>query len=245
MSMMTALKGFLRSLLLQVGWNSERMQNLGFSYTLIPFLENFSEEERKEKLSRHLEFFNTHPYMAGSLAAAVGKMEIDGEKEEDIRAFKQSMMGPFGALGDSLFWCSLKPVAVLVGVALALAGKFLSAVIATLLLYNVFHIWMRVWSYQGGIKEGAKMVTRISRLRFARINAALGITAAVTVAVIAVFELGSGKGFIGETQFHNVYGAFAAILVLLGAVAVKVGLRPIMLLYLVAGFGLAASLAVL
>ena len=89
------------------------------------------------------------------------------------------------------------------------------------------------------------MVTRISRLRFARINAALGITAAVTVAVIAVFELGSGKGVIGETQFHNVYGAFAAILVLLGAVAVKVGLRPIMLLYLVAGFGLAASLAVL
>jgi len=239
-----ARKAFMRSFMIQAGWNAERMQNLGFLYSLIPLLDGASPEDSRDILLRHLEFFNTHPYMAGALAAAVGKMEKNGEEKATIRAFKQSMMGPFGALGDSLFWFSLKPVAVLVGVVLAMAGQFIAAVLAPLILYNVFHLWMRVWSYQGGIKEGSKLISRISGFRFSIINALLGMTAATAIAVLVVCELGTGGGLFGAGEWDVASCALAAVVVFLAAVASRRGLRPVTLLYLAAGFGLIAALGV-
>jgi len=238
-------KGFARSFFVQAGWNAERMQNIGFAYSLIPLIDGLKREgDGKDNLSRHLEFFNTHPYMTGALAAAVGKMERDGEKEEAIRAFKQSMMGPFGALGDSLFWFSLKPAALLVGVVCALAGEFLLAVLVPLILYNAFHLWMRVWSYQGGIREGSKLVSRISTFRFSKVNAALGITAATALSVLVVCELAPEKGLSGVDGGAALSCALTAVVVFLVAVAVKRGLKPVTLFYLVAGFGMAAALTV-
>lgn len=230
---------------MQAGYNSERMQNLGFLYSLAPLLNTGSEEEQKKIYVRHLEFFNTHPYLAGSLAAVVGKMENDREKEETISAFKQSMMGPFGALGDSFFWFSVKPMALLLGVALALAGHYVLAVVVPLVLYNAIHLWTRFWSYKSAIEHGQGMMSRISKLRFSGINAALGITAAVILAVMTVCRLGARDNFISfQEGVTATSGALALVVVVLTAIAVKRGLKPVTLFYLAAGFGLVASITV-
>jgi PTS system mannose-specific IID component len=60
------IKVWWRSTFLQGSWNYERMQNGGWAYTLIPALKRLyhTKEDRAAALKRHLEFFNTHPYLA-------------------------------------------------------------------------------------------------------------------------------------------------------------------------------------
>lgn len=58
-------KVFWRQFGLQVGWNYEKMMGMGYCFTMIPIIEKFyhTEEERKEALDLHLQFFNTNPTM--------------------------------------------------------------------------------------------------------------------------------------------------------------------------------------
>ena len=58
-------KVWWRSTFLQGSWNSERMQNLGWAYTLIPAIKKLytKKEDQAAALERHMEFFNTHPYV--------------------------------------------------------------------------------------------------------------------------------------------------------------------------------------
>ena len=59
-------KVWWRSQFLQGSWNYERMQNLGWAYSLIPAIKKLytKKEDQAAALERHLEFFNTHPYVA-------------------------------------------------------------------------------------------------------------------------------------------------------------------------------------
>ena len=60
-----------RSTFLQGSWNYERMQNGGWAYSMIPALKKLytTKEDRAAALKRHLEFFNTHPYLAAPILA--------------------------------------------------------------------------------------------------------------------------------------------------------------------------------
>ena len=62
-------KAFLRSYFLLASFNYERMQNGGVAYTLIPAIKKLyqTKEDRAAALKRHLEFFNTQPFMANNL----------------------------------------------------------------------------------------------------------------------------------------------------------------------------------
>lgn len=66
-----------RSQLLQGSWNYERMQNGGWVYSLIPALKKLypGQEESKAALQRHLEFFNTHPYVAAPILGVTLALE--------------------------------------------------------------------------------------------------------------------------------------------------------------------------
>ena len=74
---------FLRSLLIQASFNFWRMQNLGFIYALIPFIRLLSNDQRRMQgvLSRHLQLFNSHPYMTGPILGSV--LQIEEEKSEE------------------------------------------------------------------------------------------------------------------------------------------------------------------
>lgn len=236
---------FMRSFMIQAVWNGERMQNIGFAYSIIPLLNENVIENPEEILASHLEFFNTHPYMASAMVGAVGRMEVDRLNPEEIRAFKRGLMGPFGALGDSLFWSSLKPVATLVGVSLALGGRAFLAVAVTLILYNTLHLWTRLWGFWNGVNLGRWMVYRFTRIRFGRLKSWLAMTAILLLAVMTTWG-GHFGGSLGSMidEHEIIAGALAAGTVLFVSESVRRGMSAEKIFYMAAVLFLAAFTAV-
>ena len=103
-----------RSLYIQATFNLERMQALGFCNCLIPFARKYVKgpEAQAEFMKRHLMFFNSHPYMACWILGTVVNLEeklLRGEAEQtDIDRYKRMFSQTISAVGDSLFWASLK-----------------------------------------------------------------------------------------------------------------------------------------
>ena len=66
-----------RSTFLQGSWNYERMQNLGWAFSLIPAIKKLytTKEDRAAALTRHMEFFNTHPYVASPIIGVTLALE--------------------------------------------------------------------------------------------------------------------------------------------------------------------------
>ena len=109
-------KAFLRSYFLLASFNYERMQNGGVAYTLIPAIKKLyqTKEERAAALKRHLEFFNTQPFMANPIfgvTLALEEERANGAEIDDaaISGVKVGMMGPLAGAGDPLFWFTLRP----------------------------------------------------------------------------------------------------------------------------------------
>lgn len=91
-----------RSQFLQGSWNYERMQNVGWAYALIPAIKKLytTKEDRSAALKRHLEFFNTHPYVASPIIGVTLALEeerANGAAIDDaaIQGVKIGMMGPW------------------------------------------------------------------------------------------------------------------------------------------------------
>jgi PTS system mannose-specific IID component len=199
------LRVFWRSFFFQAATNYERMQNLGFAYCMVPALEDLYEGEAlKAAMCRHLEFFNSHPYMADALLGAAVKLEegiANGENPAArVCAFKTSMMGPMAAIGDSFFWASLKPFAA----ALAVAGIFSDvawAPLVFLLLYNLFHIGMRAYGLWAGYLHGERVVEQLYRVDLVQFSdrthylagLCLGVAAALLTDIAAGSDLALGQ----------------------------------------------------
>ncbi|MFA6092378.1 MAG: PTS system mannose/fructose/sorbose family transporter subunit IID [Elusimicrobiota bacterium] len=127
---------FARSFLLQAFWNYERMQNLGFLYAFEPALLRAYKDPaaRHAAALRHMDYFNTQPYMAGFILGVVaGEEEIIARSDQSLRpalvarcaAVKRAMASGMAALGDRIFWGAFRP-------ACAAATIFLWALLWTL-----------------------------------------------------------------------------------------------------------------
>ena len=110
---------FLRSFFIQAGWNYERFQNLGFAFCLQPALEKIypDREKLKAAMLRHLQIFNTQPYMASFVLGNVAGMEeraaASGDPEAALKGMpgvKQALASSFASIGDRIFWGRLKPM---------------------------------------------------------------------------------------------------------------------------------------
>lgn len=119
-----------RSQFLQGSWNYERMQNMGWAYALIPALKKLytSPEDRAAALERHMEFFNTHPYVAAPIIGVTLALEeerANGTPIDDkaIQGVKIGMMGPLAGIGDPVFWFTVRPILGALGASLASTGN--------------------------------------------------------------------------------------------------------------------------
>ncbi|XOW20399.1 PTS system mannose/fructose/sorbose family transporter subunit IID [Lactococcus cremoris] len=122
-----------RSMFLQGSWNYERMQNGGWAYSLIPALKKLypSGEEAKEALKRHLEFFNTHPYVAAPIIGVTLALEEERANGADIddaaiQGVKVGMMGPLAGIGDPVFWFTVRPIVGAIAASLAVGGSIIA-----------------------------------------------------------------------------------------------------------------------
>ena len=96
---------FIRSNLFQGSWNFERMQALGFCFSMVPAIKRLypeNNEARRQAIKRHLEFFNTHPYVAAPVLGVTLAMEeqrANGAEIDDgaINGIKVGLMGRWQA----------------------------------------------------------------------------------------------------------------------------------------------------
>jgi mannose/fructose/N-acetylgalactosamine-specific phosphotransferase system component IID len=169
----------LRSSLLQATWNYERQQGLGWAWSLEPALARLYADPviRRERLAEHTAYFNTQPTLASVALGAVAGLEelraqessLDGDGVARVKAVLGSALA---AIGDRLFWFTLRPLAACLGLVLALSGSWMGALVMWL-SYNALHLvirWRGVdWGYRRGpavLGEGLKagLETLVRRL---------------------------------------------------------------------------------
>ncbi|MFO6495600.1 PTS system mannose/fructose/sorbose family transporter subunit IID [Bacillus sp. z60-11] len=157
-----------RSTFIQGSWNYERMQNGGWAFSMIPAIKKLyqSKEERVAALKRHLEFFNTHPYIASPILGVTLALEeerANGSKVDDvaIQGVKVGMMGPLAGVGDPVFWFTLRPMLGALGASLAMGGSILGPILF-FLAWNLIR-WGFMWYTQEfGYKAGSKITDNLS-----------------------------------------------------------------------------------
>lgn len=170
-----ALKIFLSSLFIQSSFNYRGMQNLGFAFSLLPLARLLAGDKERltTLLTRHLQLFNTHPYLSAPIIGSVVRMEEENMEVDKAGAaavnLKNALMGPYAALGDSFFWGAMKPLAAVFSVLLALQ-EYLLAPLALLLLYNPVHLWVRVRGFVEGYRRGKEGIDFIRCLELPRLT---------------------------------------------------------------------------
>lgn len=162
------IKVWWRSTFLQGSWNYERMQNGGWAYSLIPALRKLYPEKKDLSLAlkRHLEFFNTHPYLASPIIGVTLALEEDKANGADvdntaIQGVKVGMMGPLAGVGDPVFWFTVRPMLGALGASLALGGNILGPILF-FVLWNAIR-WGFMWYTQEfGYRAGSKITEDLS-----------------------------------------------------------------------------------
>ncbi|MDT6396144.1 PTS system mannose/fructose/sorbose family transporter subunit IID [Enterococcus faecium] len=157
-----------RSTFIQGSWNYERMQNGGWAFSMIPAIKKLykTKEERSAALKRHLEFFNTHPYIASPILGVTLALEeerANGAPVDDvaIQGVKVGMMGPLAGVGDPVFWFTVRPMLGALGASLAMGGNIIGPIIF-FLGWNIIR-WAFMWYTQEfGYKAGSKITDDLS-----------------------------------------------------------------------------------
>ncbi|MER2173824.1 MAG: PTS system mannose/fructose/sorbose family transporter subunit IID [Carnobacterium sp.] len=157
-----------RSTFIQGSWNYERMQNGGWAYSMIPAIKKLytTKEDRALALKRHLEFFNTHPYIASPILGVTLALEeerANGAPVDDvaIQGVKVGMMGPLAGVGDPVFWFTVRPMLGALGASLAMGGSILGPIIF-FVAWNLIR-WGFMWYTQEfGYKAGSKITEDLS-----------------------------------------------------------------------------------
>ena len=162
------IKVWWRSTFLQGSWNYERMQNGGWAYTLIPALKRLyhTKEDRSAALKRHLEFFNTHPYLASPILGVTMALEeerANGAPIDDkaIQGVKVGMMGPLAGVGDPVFWFTVKPIIGALAASLAMAGNIMGPILY-FVLWNAIRMAFLWYTQEFGYKAGSKITEDLS-----------------------------------------------------------------------------------
>ncbi len=108
------------------------MQNGGWCFAMIPAIKKLysNKEDQIAALKRHMEFYNTHPYVSAPVIGVTLALEEDranGAQVEDaaIQGVKVGMMGPLAGVGDPVFWFTLRPILGALGASLALGGSIM------------------------------------------------------------------------------------------------------------------------
>ncbi len=154
---------WFRSFYLQGSWNYERMQNGGWAFAMIPAIKKLykTKEERVAALERHLEFFNTHPYVASPVVGVTLALEeerANGAPIDDvtIQGVKIGMMGPLAGVGDPVFWFTVRPILGALAGSMAMAGNILGPIIF-FFAWNIIRMSFMWYTQEFGYKTGSRI----------------------------------------------------------------------------------------
>ena len=142
------------------------MQALGYAFGIVPAIRRLYPEgsqERKDAIKRHLEFYNTHPFMTAPILGvnlAMEEQRANGAPIDDaaINGVKVGLMGPLAGVGDPIFWGTARPVFAALGAGIAQSGSLLGPILF-FVLFNAVRLFVRYWGIQYGYKKGLEIVS--------------------------------------------------------------------------------------
>lgn len=155
----------------QLGWNYERMQGSGYLFTILPQLRKMygdDTEELKEMMKTHAQFFNTSNFfntVITGIDLAVEEKEGYNSKET-VSGLKAGLMGPFAAIGDSIFGALIPTIFGALAANMAINGNptgifiWIAAQIAVM----VFRWKQLEFAYKEGVSLVTTMQHRLTAL---------------------------------------------------------------------------------
>lgn len=153
---------------LQGSWNYERMQNGGWCYSIIPAIKKLYKDpqDRADALKRHLEFYNTHPYVSApvmGVTLALEEERANGMPVDDqtVQGVKVGMMGPLAGVGDPVFWFTVRPILGALGASLALSGSIVGPLLF-FVVWNIVRIAFLWYTQEFGYKVGTSIAKDMS-----------------------------------------------------------------------------------
>ncbi|MBN1473505.1 MAG: PTS system mannose/fructose/sorbose family transporter subunit IID, partial [Syntrophaceae bacterium] len=224
----------LRSFFIHAALNFRRMQNLGFITAIIPLIREWKlkSKDSEEMLTRHLQMYNSHPYFSAPLIGSIVRLEEEKKgvgDASDVLAVKNSLMGPYAAIGDTFFWGALRPFAGIVAVILAFKGLIV-APLAFLLIYTPPHLFIRIKGFIEGYRRGKQGMEFIRALNLPRATSLIRWLSLVIMAFFAAW-----LSYAEYSPFINTYSivmALAAIaIVMFFYFLIKKGLSQIYIIY--------------
>ena len=171
------LSTYFRSTFLLGSFNFERMQSMGFCVSMMPTINRLysKKEDQAAALKRHLEFFNTQPWVGSAIMGVTAAMEqerANGAKDVDdaaISGVKVGLMGPLAGVGDPIFWGTLRPVLAALGAGIALTGSILGPLLFFILI-NVIRAVTRWYGFKYGYEKGTEIVSDMGGGRLQKIT---------------------------------------------------------------------------
>lgn len=212
------LSMFLRSFFIQAGWNYERYQNLGFAFTLEPALKKIypAPEKLKAAMLRHMQIFNTQPYMASFVLGNVVRMEeraAAGETDlKNLAGMKQALASSFASIGDRIFWGRLKPMTTQICLLVWAAGGFfgwlftgtqemvsapllMAGPLAGIAFYSTFAVYWRWKGLGAGYACGGSSNCALDAFNWSRLIKLLSAAGFMMSVAIALLAVGLLAGF--------------------------------------------------
>lgn len=230
----TLMKIFLRSFFIQTTLNFRRMQNLGFTIAITPLIREWGlqQNDSEKMLTRHLQLFNTNPYLSASVMGSVVRLEEEQKDKEDdsiVLSIKQSLMGSYAALGDIFFWGALRPFAAITAVFLSYMGLMIAPV-AFLLIYTPAHLWIRLNGFIEGYQGGKNGFEFIRSLDLPSVAVKIRWFALVVLAGSAIWLSGFGYWpFTVNSEIIMKLTAISSVLICL--LLIKKGMSQIYIIY--------------
>jgi mannose/fructose/N-acetylgalactosamine-specific phosphotransferase system component IID len=212
-----------RTVCLQATFNYARQLGVGWGWALQPALERLYPDpaEYRERLAEHTSYFNTQPTLASLALGAVAALEErraagEGPDAAAMARIKGVLGASLAALGDRLFWLTVRPFAACLGVLVALGGSWLGAV-ALWVCYNLLHLGVRFLGVGWGYRAGTAVLDEPQRRRFERLTERVALLGTMLVGVTtawllapqgaprplvfqAVFTAGLGLGLVVGTR---------------------------------------------
>ncbi|MCD7950838.1 MAG: PTS system mannose/fructose/sorbose family transporter subunit IID [Erysipelotrichaceae bacterium] len=153
---------------LQGSWNYERMQNGGWCYSIIPAIKKLytNKDDQIAALKRHLEFYNTHPYVSAPVMGVVLALEEEKANGADIddqaiQGVKVGMMGPLAGVGDPVFWYTVRPILGALGASLAMSGNIAGPLIF-FFAWNIIRMAFIWYTQEFGYQVGTAITKDLS-----------------------------------------------------------------------------------
>ncbi|RLB00329.1 MAG: hypothetical protein DRG37_02795 [Deltaproteobacteria bacterium] len=189
-------KILMRSFFIQGAWNFKGMQNIGFTYAMLPGLKAIHGKDStslNKSLRRYFTFFNTQPYMAPTIMGACLNKEAAGDTTR-IEDLQHTMESTLAAIGDTFFWQDLKPITSLVSILFIMLGHAWGIALA-FIVFNVIHIWTMIGGFKLSLRDGIQGVLKLGKRLTADIGSKISyiipFLVGLSIVILPVYSKGT------------------------------------------------------